>query len=94
MKTSTLLLLLAAVLPPAFLAIIYADLPARIPLHYNLKMEVDRIGHKSELCIVTGILTVVSVLLFFILTNFTVLTPREEMTCEHPLPYTNLHQPY
>ncbi len=89
-KSTVLLLILTALLPLAVLAIVYADLPARIPIHYNHKMEVDRIGHKSELWFLTGIISVVSVLLFFILGNIHRFDPKRKNDLKAPAAFHRL----
>jgi len=39
-------------LPFLYLAYVWNQLPAQVPLHYNIKGEVDRYGDKSELILI------------------------------------------
>ena len=36
-------------LPVVYLGFIFGQLPAEVPLHFNARMEPDRMGNKSEL---------------------------------------------
>lgn len=47
--------------PVVYLAAVWQKLPDRIPLHYNLQGEVDRLGSKTELLAGILILTVVNI---------------------------------
>ncbi len=66
--------------PVVYLAAIWKKLPATVPLHYNMKGEVDRYGNKSEMFLVTGILLVVSIGMYLLLTNIHRIDPRKQHT--------------
>ena len=72
MKKGLLLLLcviLIVMVPMIYLAITWNSIPEIVPVHFNLEMEPDRFGNKKELILVTGIISVVSILLFLLLKN-------------------------
>ena len=39
-------------LPFVYLAYIWNQLPAQVPMHYNIEGEIDRYGNKSELILI------------------------------------------
>lgn len=49
-------ILLIAVLPFLYLAFIWNQLPASVPLHWNLSGEADRYGSKNELTLMVALL--------------------------------------
>jgi len=63
-------------LPAAYLAIIWNTLPQRVPTHFNIKMEPDRFGDRSELWLTTGIMILVSIGVYFLLTNIHKIDPK------------------
>ena len=71
-------MLLVACAPLAYLAIVEDRIPQKVALHYNLRLEPDRIGDKSELWLVTGILAVVSFLVYLLLQNIHVFDPKRK----------------
>jgi uncharacterized membrane protein len=78
-KKSTLqnfLVFLIALAPLAYLAISWSQIPGRIPMHYNIHMEPDRMGNKSELWISSGFLAGVSLLVFLLLKNINRIDPK------------------
>lgn len=46
------ILWLVIILPLAYAAFIWNQLPSEVPLHWNLKGEINRWGHKSELIVI------------------------------------------
>lgn len=40
--------------PFAYLGIIYNSLPAKVPIHWNIRGEIDRFGDKSELLLIAA----------------------------------------
>lgn len=71
---------LVIIAPLLYLAAIWKKLPATIPMHYNIKGEVDRYGNKSELFLVTGIFLGVSIAMYLIMTNIHRIDPRKQST--------------
>lgn len=51
-------------LPFLYLAYVWNQLPEQVPLHYNIKGEVDRYGDKSELILIPFLLPVLVYLIF------------------------------
>tara|TARA_E500000318_G_scaffold110628_1_gene126672 strand:+ start:6344 stop:6991 length:648 start_codon:yes stop_codon:yes gene_type:complete len=51
-------------LPFLYLAYVWNQLPEQVPLHYNIKGEVDRYGDKSELILIPFLLPVLIYLIF------------------------------
>lgn len=79
-KTSFLpwLVVLIALLPAAYLLLIWPSLPQTVPVHFGADMMPDRTGSKAELFVVTGILAVVSVGLYFLLTHLQRFDPKRK----------------
>ncbi len=53
-------------LPFIYLAYIWANLPAEVPLHWNLQGEIDRYGDKSELLLIPILLPLLTYLIFLV----------------------------
>ncbi|MFM1912997.1 MAG: hypothetical protein RIR51_835 [Bacteroidota bacterium] len=49
MKTKEIIILLIALIPIIILGIIWNELPNQVPMHWNSKGNIDRMGGKSEL---------------------------------------------
>lgn len=73
-----LIMLLVACAPLAYLAIVWDSIPEKVALHYNIRMEPDRIGDRSELWLVAGILALVSFLVYLLLNNLHVFDPKRK----------------
>ena len=81
MKKSSLLklfVIVIACLPLIYLAIVWNSIPEIIALHYNEKLQADRMGSKSELWIVVGIVAAVSIGVFFLLQNLHIFDPKRK----------------
>lgn len=79
MKQNKLLMLLTVLIslvPIIYLAIIWNSVPDTVALHFNSEFEPDRTGAKSNLWIPAGILCVVSIGLYFLLSNIQYLDPK------------------
>lgn len=79
MKKSTLNLIIALVLitiPFGYAAYIYPSLPATIPTHFNYKGEADGFGGKDSIFLGPGILGVVSLFIFFLISNIKHIDPK------------------
>ncbi|HZH65298.1 MAG TPA: SdpI family protein [Flavisolibacter sp.] len=68
--------ILVSLLPVAYLAGIWNSLPQTVPLHFTYDMKPDRMGDKSEMWAVTGILAGVSILVYFLLNNIHHIDPK------------------
>jgi uncharacterized membrane protein len=83
MKKSTPNLLLALVIlavPFAYAAYIYPTLPLTIPTHFNIKGEADGFGERSTIFLGPGILSVVGLFTFFLLSNIKNFDPKKFKT--------------
>jgi uncharacterized membrane protein len=70
--------ILTSLLPFAYLAFIWNSLPDIVPVHFDLQMKPDRMGNKSELWIVTGILAGVSICIYFLMINIHRIDPKRK----------------
>lgn len=64
--TKELPLMAIVALPFIYLAYIWNELPERVPMHWNLKGEIDRYGDKTELLIIPLVLPLLIYLIFLI----------------------------
>ena len=64
-------------LPVAYLAITWNTIPDTVPLHYDMKGDVDKYGSKKELLLLAGILTLVNILVYFLLSNIYRIDPKK-----------------
>ena len=62
--------------PAVYLAIVWNTIPDTVPMHANLKGEVDRYGSKNELINLTLILTGVNVLVYLLLPQVYRIDPK------------------
>ncbi len=79
MKKTTQSILLALVLlaiPFCYAAYIYPSLPDSIPTHFNIKGEADAYGGKNSIFLGPGIMAVVGLFVFFVLSNIKSLDPK------------------
>ena len=61
------LFIMIALLPFFYLVYLWNGLPARLPMHYNIKGEIDRYGNKSELILLIAILSGLGYFTFLII---------------------------
>lgn len=79
MKKPTQHILLALILlaiPFGYAAYLYPSLPDSIPTHFNIKGEADAYGGKNSIFLGPGIMSVVGLFVFFILSNIKSLDPK------------------
>jgi len=79
MKDSTKNLVLALLLitaPLAYAAYVYPSLPATIPTHFNIKGEADAYGGKDSIFLGPGIMAVVGLFVFVLLSNIKSFDPK------------------
>lgn len=74
----TWVVILVALLPAAYLLLIWPALPQTVPVHFGLDMKPDRMGDKSELWLVTLLLAAVSVGVYFLLLNLHRFDPKRK----------------
>lgn len=54
------------IFPFTYLAYVWSNLPNKVPIHWNLKGEIDRYGDKSELILIPILLPLLTYLIFLI----------------------------
>lgn len=69
--------------PVAYLALIWNKLPEIVPMHYNLKGEVDRYGNKTELLLLTAFITALNIGVYFLLVNINRIDPKKKFRMEN-----------
>ncbi len=62
-------LLVIVALPFIYLAYTWSQLPEQVPMHWNMKGEIDRYGSKLELLMIPFLLPVLTYLIFLIVPN-------------------------
>jgi uncharacterized membrane protein len=73
-----IMVILIALIPMIYLALTWSSIPEIVPVHFNIEMEPDRYGNKNELIWVTGLLSVVSYLVFLLLCNLHRFDPKRK----------------
>ncbi len=79
MKKTTPNLLLALILlaiPFGYAAYVYPSLPGTIPTHFNMRGEADGFGGKESIFLGPGIMSVVGLFTFFLLSNIKNFDPK------------------
>ena len=71
------LVILLALSPLVYLAIIWNSLPAQVPIHFNTRFEPDKTGSKDELGCLVAVLSAVSLIIYFLLTNLRRFDPKQ-----------------
>ncbi|MGZ8549326.1 MAG: DUF1648 domain-containing protein, partial [Chitinophagaceae bacterium] len=66
-----------AIISLLYLFIIWETLPEKIAMHFDLQGKPDRYGDKSELLLMIAILCVMSIALFFLLSNIYRIDPKK-----------------
>lgn len=69
--------------PVVYLAAIWKKLPAIVPMHYNLKGEIDRYGNKTEMLGVLAMMTAVNIGVYLLLNNIHRIDPKKKYTAEN-----------
>lgn len=59
-------ILVIVLLPFIYLAYIWNELPNKVPMHWNLKGEIDRYGDKTEMIIIPFLLPLLTYLIFLV----------------------------
>ena len=66
-----------AAIPLVFLAATWKSLPDQVAIHFDLQGHPDRYGNKTELLLMIGILSAVSIGLYFLLSNIYKIDPKK-----------------
>ncbi len=69
-------LLIIIALPFMYLAYTWPQLPEQVPLHWNMKGEIDRFGSKWELLMIPFLLPVLTYLIFLVIPN---IDPKDKL---------------
>ncbi|GAA4742307.1 SdpI family protein [Flavisolibacter ginsenosidimutans] len=72
------IVVLVALLPAVYLLLIWPSMPQTVPVHFGADMKPDRLGDKDELWLTTGILAVVSIVVYFLLINLHRFDPKRK----------------
>ena len=70
------IVILIALVPAGYLALVWNRLPETVPVHFGADMQPDKYGAKSELWLITSLLAVVSIGLYFLLNNLHRIDPK------------------
>ena len=65
-------------IPWIYLAFIWNNLPATIPVHFGINGNPDRFGNRIEVLVTPAIITTVGLLTYFILTNIGKIDPKKK----------------
>ena len=71
-----LLMVAFALSPLVFLAIIWNKLPEIVPVHYDIHFNPDKMDNKNTLWLVNGMLSLVSLIVYFLLLNLHRIDPK------------------
>jgi uncharacterized membrane protein len=82
-KLTKYLVWIVFIVPAIYLAFTWNDIPEKVPMHYNLKGEIDRYGNKSELILLVSIITGVSIGVYFLLSNINRIDPKKKYRAEN-----------
>ena len=66
-----------AIIPAIYLLIIWKSLPEKIALHFDWQGHPERYGNKTELLLMVSILGLISIGLFFLLSNIYRIDPKK-----------------
>jgi uncharacterized membrane protein len=80
-----LAVLLLALAPVVYMLVIYNQLPEEVALHFNLKGEADRMGPKSEGLTAVLLLSGLSIVMWFLLTNLHRFDPKQRGRTPSPI---------
>lgn len=67
---------LVALLPVIYIALVWKQVPDKVAMHFDINGEPDRYGNKSELALMTGILFVVSLGVYYLMANINRIDPK------------------
>jgi uncharacterized membrane protein len=71
-----IIMVIVALLPLAYLAMVFDMLPSQVPVHFDAQMKPDRISDKSELWIMSAMLAGGSILVYFLLQKIYLFDPK------------------
>lgn len=68
---------LIMLIPAIYLAIIWKRIPETVPMHFDLKGNVDKYGTKHDLLILIVVLSVVNAIVYLVVSNIYKIDPRK-----------------
>src|SRR5436190_17438737 len=68
---------LVAVIPGIYLAATWNSLPDQVALHFDLHGKADRFGNKNELLVLVTVLSLMTVGIYFLLSNIYKIDPKK-----------------
>ena len=71
------LIWLIMLLPAVYLAIVWTGIPQTVPMHFDLKGNVDQYGTKTDLLIMTAVLTGLNMLAYLAILNIYKIDPKK-----------------
>jgi len=71
------LIWLIMLLPAVYLAIVWTGIPQTVPMHFDLKGNVDQYGTKTDLLIMTAVLTSLNMLAYLAILNIYKIDPKK-----------------
>jgi uncharacterized membrane protein len=66
--------------PAIYLAVLWKNIPQTVPMHFDLKGNVDRYGTKHELLILTAVITILNAIVYLVVSNIYKIDPRKSAT--------------
>ena len=66
-----------SLIPPVYLIAIWNRIPETVALHFNEKFEADKMGDKEQLWIPVGVMALVSLLVYFLMSNISRIDPKQ-----------------
>lgn len=76
-KILSRLVWLIMLLPAAYLALLWKQIPQTVPMHFDLKGNVDKYGTGHDLLVLVLSLTVVNAIMYLIISNIYKIDPRK-----------------
>ncbi|MEY3577743.1 MAG: hypothetical protein RL394_1328, partial [Bacteroidota bacterium] len=76
MKKQTIIALGLAVLPFVYAFYLYPTLPNKIPMHFNLKGEVDGWGSRESIYLLPAIMGLTSIFVYLLMANIKKIDPK------------------
>lgn len=63
--------------PAVYLAIIWKQVPQTVPMHFDIKGNIDKYGSKNDLLILVLVLTLVNAIMYLIVSNVYKIDPKK-----------------
>jgi uncharacterized membrane protein len=63
--------------PAIYLAVLWKQIPQTVPMHFDIKGNIDRYGSKNELLVLVLSLTVLNAIVYLVVTNIYKIDPKK-----------------